>query len=69
MLKKINIFLILDFNIRGYSGLGIHHKLFLTSLTFRLAISVVFEHSDKTHTLPGPSFASFSRLDKVDATR
>jgi hypothetical protein len=36
--KQINIILILDFDIRGFFGLGIHHELFLRSLTFHLAI-------------------------------
>jgi hypothetical protein len=40
--KQFNIILILDFDIREYFGLGIHHELFfLTSLTFHLAISAV----------------------------
>jgi hypothetical protein len=34
-------FFILDFNIRGFFGLGIHHKQFLTYLTFHLAIFAV----------------------------
>jgi hypothetical protein len=41
MLKQINIVLILDFNIRGYSDLEILYKLFLSSLAFHLAISAV----------------------------
>jgi hypothetical protein len=42
MLKKqINIVLIMDFDIRGFFGLGIHHKLFWMSLAFNLVISVV----------------------------
>jgi hypothetical protein len=33
--------LTLDCDIRGFFGLGIHHKLFLTSVIFHLAISAV----------------------------
>jgi hypothetical protein len=39
--KLINIVLILDFDIRGFFGLGFHHKLFLISSTFHLATSAV----------------------------
>jgi hypothetical protein len=42
MLKKqINVVSILAFDIRVFLGLGIPHELFLTSLTFYLAISAV----------------------------
>jgi hypothetical protein len=40
--KQINIILILDFDIRGFFGLGIHYKLFLTPVAFHLAISAVY---------------------------
>jgi hypothetical protein len=39
--KADNIVFILDFDIRGFFGLGIHYRLFLTSLTFHLAICAV----------------------------
>jgi hypothetical protein len=39
--KECRIVLILDFDIHGFFGLGIHHKLFLTSVTFHLEISAV----------------------------
>jgi hypothetical protein len=29
------------FDIHGFFGMGIHHKLFLTSLTFHIVISAV----------------------------
>jgi hypothetical protein len=39
--KTDQYYFYLDFDIRGFFGLGIHHKLFLIFLTFRLAISSV----------------------------
>jgi hypothetical protein len=39
--KQINIVLMLDFDIHGFFGLGIHHELFLTYLMAHLAISAV----------------------------
>jgi hypothetical protein len=64
--KQISIVLILDFDIRGFFGLGIHHTLFLTSLTFHLAIPAV--SNKNSHSLSVPSYAPVSCLDKVDNT-
>jgi hypothetical protein len=63
--KQNNVVLILDFGIRGFFGLGIHHKQSLTSLTFYLAISAV----EQKHSQPlsVPSYTPFSHVDKVDA--
>jgi hypothetical protein len=54
----------LDFDIRAFFGPGNHHKLFLISLTFRLAISSV-EHKI-SHSLSVATYALHSRLDKAD---
>jgi hypothetical protein len=39
--SRSTLFWVLHFDVHGFPGLGIHHKLFLISLTFRLAISTV----------------------------
>jgi hypothetical protein len=39
--KAYKLFLILDFDTHGFFALGIHHKLFLTSLMFHLVVSKV----------------------------
>jgi hypothetical protein len=44
-MKQINIVLILNLNIHGYFGFGMHRKLFLTSLTFLQFNSKIHIHS------------------------
>jgi hypothetical protein len=46
---------IMEFDIRGLFGLGIHHKLLLTSL--------MFDNTSHIHSVP--SYAPFSRVDEV----
>jgi hypothetical protein len=61
--NQINFVLILDFDIRGFFGLGMHHELFPTSLTF------LQFNTEMSHSRSVPLLSPFSRLDKVDETQ